>query len=380
MKKYINISGLILRDTNRGTAALGYGSISFLREKGFLKEGQELVQYKVVKKFWKYKDYSETLVVQGLKIKRHIVHINVFEHFLLLKTGFTIPLSKLSRTLKQLDFVAAINGGDGFSDIYNTKTFFSRLPDINIAMAANVPVIILPQTLGPFSDKSNYQIASKILKYAQKVYVRDNKFVNDLNQMGVSYEIAKDLSAYMKPEPWDIEIPPDSIGLNISGLCYSNTFRTLSGQFGMYPDLINRIIKHFQSKGKFVYLIPHSYAYGLIEQSNDDLEACRLAYERLEDKTNVIFVDKDLTSPQVKYVISKMSFFCGTRMHSNFAAIYSGVPLFGLSYSYKFEGAFNANGLDGSKQTSTINNITKSDIESIIEKLERFYQETIKLR
>lgn len=42
-----------------------------------------------------------------------------------------------------------------------------------------------------------------------------------------------------------------------------------------------------------------------------------------------------------------MSFFIGTRMHANFAAIYTGVPLFGLAYSYKFEGAFNANGLDG---------------------------------
>lgn len=60
---------------------------------------------------------------------------------------------------------------------------------------------------------------------------------------------------------------------------------------------------------------------------------------RLKDKTNVVFVDEDLISPRVKYVISKMSFFIGTRMHANFAAIFTNVPLFGLAYSYKFQGA-----------------------------------------
>ena len=35
-KKYIIISGLKIKDNNRGTAALGYGSITFLRQKGLL--------------------------------------------------------------------------------------------------------------------------------------------------------------------------------------------------------------------------------------------------------------------------------------------------------------------------------------------------------
>ena len=68
-----------------------------------------------------------------------------------------------------------------------------------------------------------------------------------------------------------------------------------------------------------------------------------------------------------------MNFFIGTRMHANFAAIYSNVPLFGLAYSYKFEGAFNANGLNGKEQTAIINNITREDIPNIINKIEHFY-------
>ena len=68
-----------------------------------------------------------------------------------------------------------------------------------------------------------------------------------------------------------------------------------------------------------------------------------------------------------------MSFFIGTRMHANFAAIYSGVPVFGLAYSYKFDGAFTANGLDGKKFTATINNINEADIETIIKKIDKVF-------
>jgi hypothetical protein len=51
---------------------------------------------------------------------------------------------------------------------------------------------------------------------------------------------------------------------------------------------------------------------------------------------------------------------------------------FGLSYSYKFEGAFNVNGLDGKNETAMINNIKSSDIDSIINRIFAFYQKSIK--
>lgn len=373
MKKYIIISGFNTRDPNRGTAALGYGSVNFCVQRGYLKAGQELVNFWPVNKIWKYKDRTEIYNAEGKQWKRQFIHVFKPIYNLYLKHGILIPFTKFSKIIKNLELVAAINGGDGFADIYSTPTFYSRLDDTEIAMRRRLPVIQLPQTLGPFREKSNYEKAKQILLYSKDVYVRDDKFIPELDKMGVKYELTKDLSAFMQPEPWDIDIKPDSIGINVSGLCYSNKFRTLSGQFEQYPELIDRLIRHFQQKGKTIYLIPHSYRYGNPEENNDDMVACKLAYDRLTDKTNVIFVDKDLISPQVKYVISKMSFFIGTRMHANFAAIYTGVPLFGLAYSYKFAGAFNANGLDGKKQTAMVNNIKEEDIESIIEKLETYY-------
>lgn len=376
MKKYILISDFCLTARNRGTAALGYGAISFLREKGLITDDSVIVDYTI---HWSpyYKSNEEKVAIQGKPTKFKHLQINMLEYQLFRKFGIYFHFLPFGRMLSQLKCVAVLNGGDGFSDIYGSDLFNSRNPYSFLAMKVKTPLIILPQTIGPFKDEKNLSVAKSIMEYASSVYVRDKQYIDKLDEMGIKYELTKDLSAYMQPESWDIDIKPNSVGINVSGLAYSNKFLDLAGQFEVYPELIDRLICYFRDNGHSVYIIPHAFGYHNPEENNDDLIACREAYNRLKDKTSVVLLDKDMNSPQVKYVISRMSFFCGTRMHANFAAIYTGVPVFGLAYSYKFEGAFNTNGLDGKAQTAMINNIKREDIDEIIEKIVKIYQNSI---
>ena len=381
MKKYVIISGYNLRQPNRGNAALAYGTVSFLLEKGWLKEGQEIVRFHYYNNPLKKNNrtmVTEKNVIDGVEWTSHVIPVHRIQAWLLMKCGILLPFTRFKKYVKQVEYEAADYGGDGFSDIYGDNTYMSRFYQTLPLWKLNIPLIVLPQTIGPFQKKENYDFAVKILKRARHVFVRDSKFEDELRKLGIPYERTKDLSAFMKPEPWDIELKKNAIGINVSGLAYSNRFRSLSGQFDAYPELIDRLICHFRDKGHTVYLIPHSYNYNVPEDTNDDIVACREAFDRLKNKDNVVFIDKDLISPRVKYVISQMSFFIGTRMHANFAAIYTNVPLFGLAYSYKFEGAFNANGLDGAKQTVMINNIKESDIDGIIQKIDNVYHELVK--
>ena len=377
--KYVIISGLDLTDNNRGTAALGYGSFYFLKERGYLKDNDIVVTFRYYNNFLKSDNTTvkeSQIMIENQKIQCLGVPVLTLEKKLLDKFGIVLPFTRFGKIIRNSRWVAAINGGDGFSDIYSTATFFSRLHETNIAMKRNIPVIILPQTIGPFKEESNRTIANRILQYATRIYVRDDKFIKELNSMGLKYEMAKDLSAYMKPQSFDIDIKPNAVGLNVSGLTYSNTFRTLSGQFASYPYLVKAIIRYFQSLNVPIYLIPHSYNYNNPEASNDDLVAIKDLYAKLEDRTNVHVIDRDMISPQVKYVISRMSFFIGTRMHANFAAIYTKVPLFGLAYSYKFQGAFEASGIFDS--TAMINNITEKECDAIVKKIAEKYKKTHK--
>ena len=376
---YILISGFNIYDNNRGTAALSYGAISFLKSRGYIDERFEIITLRPYKRFTKSKyrkDEIEYIDIEGTKWKHRTKNIFWYSWLILVKWGISLPIIGLSKTLKQIRYVAAINGGDGFSDIYSTNTFLQRLYDIRIAISHHIPVILLPQTIGPFQHPKNKIIADKILIYAQSIYIRDDKYIKELDKLGVSYEITNDLSYYMSPQPFNINIKPHAIGINISGLAYSNRFRTLSGQFDNYKYLINRIIQEFQKINIPIYLIPHSYNYFKYEKDNDDLEAIRDTYNSLKDKNNVIMVDMNLISPKQKYIISQMNYFIGTRMHANFAAIFTKVPVFGLAYSYKFEGAFNKNGIYG--QTAMINNISKEEANIIVSNIISNYKSIVK--
>lgn len=382
MKKYILISDFCLTSRNRGTAALGYGALAFLREKGFMKDGQEVIQYSIYRNPFRKSTFGKlfqkkrrTENVQGVPVTFNHIMVNAFEYKLWAKFGISLPFRPWGKFVRNVALVAAINGGDGFSDIYGERLWQSRLRQIKFAMKTKTPLILLPQTIGPFKDPQILAEAKQIMEYADKVYVRDTQYAKELDKMEIKYELTNDLSAYMKPEPWNIDIKPDSIGINVSGLAYSNNFRDLAGQFAAYPELMTKLVQHFQKKGKTIYLIPHAYGYNDPEWDNDDMISGREFYNSLEDKTNVFFIDKDLISPQVKYVISKMSFFIGTRMHANFAAIFTKVPVFGLAYSFKFQGAFENNGIYN--RTAMINNITPADIPRIIEQIEQAYQEDV---
>lgn len=374
MKKYILISDFHLNENNRGTAALGYGAVSFLRQKGFLRDGQMIATLNVYLNPFKSKSRTvvEEVVIQGNRIQILHYKVNLITLKIFMIFGILLPFSKFYKFLKDIQWVASINGGDGFSDIYGNEMFLSRLLCVNLAMKGNIKHIVLPQTLGPFENSLMKNIAIKILKYSSFVFVRDRKFTEELDSFGIGYEVTKDLSAYMSPEPVDTKIKLGSVGINISGLAYSNNYMALKGQFYNYPSLINQLIETFQQMGKSIYLIPHSYNFNEPEINNDDLIACVETYKSLKNKDRVYVVNKDLRSPQIKYIISKMSFFIGTRMHANFAAIYTNVPVFGLAYSFKYAGAFEANGLSA-KQTYMINNISEDDIPKVINEIVLFY-------
>lgn len=375
MKPYIIISGLDLNDPNRGTAALGYGSFTFLKENNLLNEPVKVVDIHFFVNVFNRENWGvvkKKKLIQGIDVE--FIRVNAFAPlYKLLSKNRKYPFwTRISRFMKKVQYVAAINGGDGYSDIYSTRTFLNRLTEINLARYYNIPYIFLPQTLGPFSEEENRLLANSILNNAQKIYVRDECYVKELSSMGLNYELVKDLSYYMKPEDSGIKIRKNSVGINISGLAYDNSFRTLTGQFDNYKFLIDLLIKRFLNNNIPVYLIPHSYNYTNPEVSNDDMTACKDAYRKYSSNPLISFVSQNLTAPEVKFVISKMSFFIGTRMHSNFAAIYTGVPLYGLAYSSKFEGAFKSNGVY-EDNISMINKISRQDCYAIVDKIYQYY-------
>ena len=71
-------------------------------------------------------------------------------------------------------------------------------------------------------------------------------------------------------------------------------------------------------------------------------EIFKLIDTRYSDRIRIL--RGTFNSSQIKYVISKLDWFCGTRMHSTIAALSSGVPAATIAYSDKAKGVFESCG------------------------------------
>ena len=376
-KQYVIFSDFDIRSNNRGTAALGYGAMEFLVQEGFVREDYSIIRFRFYRNPLRMKQriVSKELDANGIKRQYLTISAWAFEEWLY-KHKLHFFNSLFKRIVKNT-LVGAINGGDGLTDIYGEYWLDYRLPEMKLAIELGMPFVILPQTIGPFLEEKNKDRILSILKKADRIYVRDTNFVEELEKNHLPYIKSNDLSYYMKPSPIPIEIKKPCIGINVSGLAYSNKFGKLAGEFDSYPKLMTELVRLFQAKGCHTYLIPHAYNVKSPETDNDDMVSTREFYESLENKSGVHFVDEDLLSPQIKYLISQMDFFIGTRMHANYAAIFTGTPVFGLAYSYKFQGAFENNGI--LNRTYNINNLEESQINSVLTAIERAYNEDLSL-
>ena len=81
-----------------------------------------------------------------------------------------------------------------------------------------------------------------------------------------------------------------------------------------------------------IALIPH-----VVWASNDDRAVLRQLYDDFNHAPRLVPVE-DHTAPELKYIISRCSFFVGARTHATIAAYSSCVPTLVVGYSVKARG------------------------------------------
>lgn len=262
------------------------------------------------------------------------------------------------QAIKEADAVFDISGGDSFSDIYGNKRFQMITQPKRLVLRQRTPLILLPQTFGPFNSPQAEKVAREIISGATMVWARDkqsfhtvktllgNRFVPENHATGVDVAFAmpkrrpEDLPIQLKEWLAKDRLRP-VIGLNVSGLIY-NEGAAGSRRFGFqgdYRDIIHRLLRRLvDSTDANIVLVPHVLSkFGHYES---DPQACSNAAATIESNNRVFVLNKFYNSMEMKWVISKMDFFCGTRMHSAIAGLSTGVPTSAIAYSKKTFGVF----------------------------------------
>lgn len=258
------------------------------------------------------------------------------------------PGGVLAAAIKRCDVIFDIGGGDSFTDIYGFKRFFTIWITKARSLFARKPLVLSPQTIGPFDTWWAKPLARGVMNRARFVVSRDAPSTRFLDEMGVKSRIleATDVAmglSYEKPAP-RAEGGPVKVGLNVSGLLFNGGY-TQSNQFGLrgdYPTLIRDIVRWFVERPEVeLHLVGHVQS-DHIPVEDDQRVSAALHAEFPGTKLAPVF-----TSPiDAKSYIAEMDFFMGARMHATIAAFSSGVPVVPMAYSRKFIGVFGTLGYD----------------------------------
>lgn len=334
------IFGVSYESDNLGVNALGIGAASVIfKANSNCKIAAITLGQKTNKKYIIPTDNGD-VSVELIYFKKEQYLIALLEAILF--RLFKVQLnSRLTGLIKNASTIYNVNEGDSFSDIYGLKRLLRHYIDSKLALIWKKPLIFLPQTIGPFKTKIGKYLSKDILVKSKKIYVRDIKANAYLKELNIQSKLVFDLAVYMKPKESDISIPPKSIGININGLMYLNRYGSMKGQFSNYPklliDLVNQLIKNNWN----IIFIPHTYNTTNPCEEDDlvsTLDFCKK--NKLTENKQVTIITKQFDAQEIKFILSQLDYFIGSRMHSCIGAMSSNIPTFALAYSYKFHGTF----------------------------------------
>jgi colanic acid/amylovoran biosynthesis protein len=259
--------------------------------------------------------------------------------------SFISPYNGLYSAIRGCNIVADITGGDSFADIYGAARFIRIALAKGVVLAARRPLVLAPQTIGPFQRTWTRAIARLLMSRSRAIVSRDNLTSDFVRGLGLqarlvdATDVAFRLPYNAAPFGKDGRI---RVGLNISGLLFNGGY-TKSNMFGLsldYARLAGELVSYFTAK--------HNCEVHLIGHVNSDLlsieDDYRVARQLQAQFPKAIMAPRFGTPSEAKSYISGMDFFAGSRMHACIAALSSGVPVLPIAYSRKFSGVFGALG------------------------------------
>lgn len=242
---------------------------------------------------------------------------------------------KSLQIIKSCDFIVDLTQGDSFSDIYGQNRFYRWTGAKALVEKTGIPLVLGPQTYGPFFDDKVKKFAKSIIESAAMVIARDEESKEYVESFCSKSVLSTTDLAFMLPyKKADIGVQSKiRIGINPSGLLCRN--KTDDSSFDSklktdYEKYMNHIIGWLKKQ--------QCYEIHMISHVGNE------AIESMGGIDGVIYHQECATPIEVKSLISSMDIFVGARMHATIGAVSSGVATIPVAYSRKFSGLYGSLG------------------------------------
>lgn len=233
----------------------------------------------------------------------------------------------MRKAMSKYDAVIDTGAGDSFTDIYGPKRLVIMAYTRYIANLCKVPVILAPQTIGPFRTAWGRLVARATLKSAHTVMARDSASMKFALSLGQPADFLATDVAFALSRPAPSSSVSADIALNVSGLLWNSDTH---GSMVKYRKMTRELIDMLLASGRSVTLVAHVLDNA---SSDNDLDAIKDLVLDFGDQVDV-FIPKDLD--EARSFISECSVVIGARMHACLNALSVGVPAIPLAYSRKF--------------------------------------------
>lgn len=266
--------------------------------------------------------------------------------------------------LRRADLVLDVSGGDSFSDVYGARRLQTVLAPKRAALRAGRPLVLLPQTYGPYRAPEARSAAASVVRRAAMVWSRDQDSHEVLlgllgadvdparHRLGVdmAFGLTADDPGEALPDAVRTVLEDEAapvVGVNVSGLLVNDP--SAHERFGLaldYMQVVTGLVERLVADGSRVLLVPHVRDRAGGGESDHAAAGRVLAALSPAAAAGVRTVPDSLDARQVKWVVARCDWFCGARMHATVAALSTGVPASAVAYSMKFRGVFATCGME----------------------------------
>ena len=269
--------------------------------------------------------------------------------------------------VKGFDLVVDTRAGDSFADIYGLPRLGQLCSMAEFVRVCGVPLVLGPQTIGPFDHPLGRILARYSLWRADGVLARDSASAAAAVRLGrpVDALTTDVVFAMTQPTPsGDADVL-----LNVSGLLWTSDTH---GPATRYQDTVRRVIGGLIERGRSVTLVSHVLDSGFPD--NDEPTSAALA-----DEFGLAHLVPG-SLEEFRSIAKGAKLVVGSRMHACLNSLSVGTPAIPLAYSRKFAPLLADLGWSHVVDLNAANDPANQLLSLINEQSEEFDSQLVQLR
>lgn len=227
--------------------------------------------------------------------------------------------------LRTFDLVLDTRAGDSFADIYGMRRLVTLTLTAELVHRAGVPLVLGPQTIGPFTSRRGRWLATRSLRQAKLVMARDPESAAAAAALRRPADVSTTDVVFELDEP----APSGSrdVVLNPSGLLWYPNGHVDSDR---YRQIVSELCRSLGRAGRKVTLMAHVLDS---PRADNDVPVLRELADRVGGVAEVVVPG---SLEQARGVLASADVVIGSRMHACLNALSVGRPAVPLAYSRKF--------------------------------------------